>query len=126
MLRVSYRNRIGYYTSTEQFPDMPVRKFKNWICHANCLWADMYFYKVAEDYEQFGKHYKKGDKMVQVLGFWTDRQHLKNALKNGAYRDVDTFHFYFDQMGTDIWAAVRLLAAAGKTVIIETKKTKKK
>lgn len=86
----------------------------------------MYFYKVAEDFERFGTKYKKGDKMAQVLGFWTDRQHLKNALKNGAYWDVNTFHFYADQMDADIWGAVKVLAAAGKTVIIETKKTKKK
>lgn len=87
----------------------------------------MYFYKVAEDYEQFGKKYKKGDKMVQVVGFWTDLAHLKLAIKNAhAYRNADNFHFYADQMDTDIWRAVKVLAAAGKTVIIETKKTKKK
>lgn len=126
MLRVSYKNRIGWYTKIEKYPDMPERKFKNWICHANCLWADMYFYKVAEDYEQFGKHYKKGDKMTQVIGFWVDTAHLKLALKNsGAYYNADNFHFYADQMDADIWRGVKALAAAGKTIIIETKKSKK-
>ena len=54
-LRVSYKDRIGYYTKTEKWKDEPDRKFKNWMCHANVdLWADMYFYTVKEDYEEFG------------------------------------------------------------------------
>lgn len=123
-LRVSYKNRIGYYTKTENWPeDEPVRKYKNWMCHANVqLWADMYFYKVKEDYEQFGRKYKKGDKMSQLIAFWCDTKHLKNALKDDAYRCADDFHFYADQMDADIWKAVKILAEAGKKVTIETKK----
>ncbi len=126
MLRVSYKNRIGWYTSTEKWPDEPERKFKNWICHANCLWAEMYFWKVAEDYEQFGKHYKKGDKLAKVVGFCADTKHLKAVLKDGGYKNCDNFHFYIEEMDARIWAAVRLLAKYGKTVIIESKKSKKK
>jgi len=124
MLNVSYRNRIGYYTKTERWPNEPEKKFKNWICHANCLWADMYFYKVKEDYERFGEKFKKGDKMAQVIAFWHNTKHLKDALKNGAYQGADDFHFFVDQMDTEIWSAVKILAHAGKKVTIETKKKK--
>ena len=125
-LNVSYRNRIGYYTKTEDWPkDEPERKFKNWICHANCLWADMYFYKVREDYEQFGTKYKKGDKMAQVIAFWCDTGHLKRALKDGAYHGADDFHFFADQMDADIWKAVKILAEAGKKVTIVKSQKKK-
>lgn len=125
-LNVSYRNRIGYYTKTEDWPkDEPERKFKNWICHANCLWADMYFYKVREDYEQFGTKYKKGDKMAQVIAFWCDTGHLKRALKDGAYHGADDFHFFADQMDADIWKAVKILVDAGKKVTIIKSQKKK-
>lgn len=125
-LRVSYKNRIGYYTKTERWLDEPEQKFKNWICHANCLWADMFFYKVNEDFERFGKKFKKGDKMAQVIAFWTDTQHLKNALKDGAYCRADNFHFYADQMDADIWKAVKILAEAGKKVTIVKSQKKAK
>lgn len=126
-LRVYYKNRIGWYTSTEEYPDMPVRKFKNWMCHANVdLWADMYFYKVKEDYEQFGTKYKKGDKMAQVIAFWCDTGHLKRALKDGAYRGADDFHFFADQMDADVWRAVKILVNAGKKVTIVKSQKKKK
>lgn len=122
MLRVSYVDRIGWYTKTEKWPDEPEQKYKNWICHANCLWADMYFYKVKEDYEEFGKKRKKGDKMAQLIGFWCDIGHLKRAMKDDCYSGADNFHFYADQMDAQIWKAVKILAEAGKKVTIETKK----
>lgn len=125
-LRVSYKNRIGYYTRTEKWDGEPDRKFKNWICHANCLWADMYFYKVEEDYEEFGKKHKKGDKMAQLLGFWCDTAHLKRAMKNGGYYGADDFHFFADQMDADIWKAVKVLVKAGKKVTIVNSQKKKK
>lgn len=125
MLRVSYKNRIGYYTKTEKWPDEPERKYRNWICHANCLWADMNFWKAKEDYEHFGSKVKKGDKMAQVIAFWTDPQHLKEALKVGAYCGADYFHFFEDQMSPQMWTAAKYLARAGKTVIIEKSQTKK-
>lgn len=122
MLNVSYKNRIGYYTKTEKWPDEPECKFKNWICHANCLWADMHFYKVDKDYERFGKKYKKGDKMAQLIGFFADNKHLKTCLDHGVYDNCDHFHFFADQMDAEIWQAVKLLSKAGKKVIIESSK----
>lgn len=118
MLNVSYKNRIGYYIHTEKWPEEPERKSKNWICHANCLWADMHFYKVAEDYELWGKHYHKGDKMAQVCAFFSDNCHLKTSVARGVYNGCDDFHFFADQMNKDIWAAVKILVNAGKKVTI--------
>ena len=127
MLRVSYKNRIGYYTKTEKWSDEPEQKYKNWMCHANVdLWADMYFYTVKEDYEEFGAKHKKGDKMVQLIGFWIDTAHLKRSLKDGGYSGADDFHFYADQMDADIWKAVKILADAGKKVTIVKSQKKKK
>ena len=125
-VNVSYGNRIGYYTKTEIWPDEPEQKYKNWICHANCLWADMYFYKVKEDFERFGKKYKKGDKMCQLIAFWSNPKHLKDALRDGAYERADDFHFFADQMDAEIWKAVKILAEAGKKVTIEKTQKKKK
>ena len=124
-LRVSYKNRIGYYTKTEKWPDEPERKFKNWICHANCLWADMYFWKAKEDYKHFGSKVKKGDKMSNVIAFWLDPQHLKRAMKDDCYHGADDFHFFADQMDADIWKAVKILAEAGKKVTIVKSQKKK-
>lgn len=123
-LRVSYKDRIGYYTKTEKYPDEPVQKFRNWICHANCLWADMYFYKAAEDYVRYGVKVKKGQKLNQLIAFWVDTDHLRRGLKGGAYDGCDDFHFYADQLDSTIWAGIKALVAAGKKVTIEPKKKK--
>lgn len=97
-LRVYYKNRIGWYTSTEEYPDMPVRKFKKWMCHAN----------------------------VDLIAFWCDTGHLKRALKEGAYHGADDFHFFADQMDEDVWRAVKILVNAGKKVTIVKSQKKKK
>lgn len=103
-LIVDYKKRIGYYTQTAG----PERKFKNWMCHANVkLWADMYFYTD-----------KEGTKMTQLIAFWCDTTHLKNAMKDGFYNDADNFHFFADQMNANIWKAVKILVEAGKKVTI--------
>ena len=124
MLNVSYKNRIGYYTKTELWPDEPEQKYKNWICHANCLWADMFFYKAKEDFNRFGRKFKKGEKIAQLIAFWHNTKHLKAALKDGAYGAADDFHFFVEEMDAEIWPAVKILAQAGKKVTIETKKKK--
>lgn len=51
-LRVSYKNRIGYYTKTEKWKDEPERKFKNWMCHANdyLIELDNFTEKKAQEY----------------------------------------------------------------------------
>lgn len=126
-LNVRYKNRIGYYTKTQRFPGEPDNKFKNWMCHANVkLWADMYFYTVSKDHEEFGEKLKKGDKRVQLIAFWCDTVHLKNALKDGCYQGADDFHFFADQMDANIWKAVKILVEAGKKVTIVKSQNKAK
>lgn len=117
MLNVSYKNRIGYYTKVQNSPG-ETRKFRNWICHANCLWADIYFYKVEEDYERFGIKHHKGEKMAHLGSFFGDNIHLKACVENGIYDGCDDFHFFADEMNKEIWAAVKILAEAGKKVTI--------
>ena len=118
MVNVSYKNRIGYYTKTEKWPDEPEQKFKNWICHANCLWADIYFYKLREDCRDG----KKGERVAQLIAFWQNPSHLKEALKAGGYMAADDFHFFVEEMDAEIWSAVKILAKAGKKVTIESRK----
>ena len=127
MLNVSYRNRIGYYTKIEKDLDGNDRKYKNWICHANCLWAEMYFYKVDEDYERYGKHYKKGDKMAQLICFFSDNKHLKTCIERDIYYGCDDFHFFADQMTPEMWTSVKLIINAGKkvTIVKSQKKARK-
>lgn len=118
-VNVSYENRIGYYTKVEKWPGEPDQKYKNWICHANCMWADIYFYKLKEDTPRYGK---KGEKMAQLIAFWSNPAHLEDAIKNcDCYRGADNFHFFADQMDAEIWKAVKILAKYGKTVAIEPK-----
>lgn len=125
MLRVSYKNRIGYYTATEKWPDEPAKRFKIWMCPANVsLWADMNFYKVTEEYERFGKKYKKGDKMAQLCGFFDGATHLKRCIQDGIYENANHFHFYADRVDAEIWKGIRVLLEAGKTVTFITKKKK--
>ena len=120
MLHVSYKNRIGYYTKTEKHGD-EIITYKNWLCHANCLWADMYFYKVSEDHEEYGKTYKKGDNMAQLVGFFANTSHLNRCLKSKIYEGCDHFHFYIEEMNKEIWTAIRLLVKAKKKVTIESR-----
>lgn len=107
MLNVSYVNRIGYYTETQTIGEQ-TRKYKIWICHANCLCAMMYFYKD-----------EKGEDMVQLCSFLHDIQHLKNCIKNNVYKGCDNYHFKAKQMNSDLWKMVKILAESGKKVTIE-------
>lgn len=107
MLNVSYINKIGYYTLTQNSVD-GTRKFRIDICHANCLCALMYFY-TAED----------GSKMAQVNGFCVDIKHLKALLKNDFFAGADNFVFRAKEMNSDLWNMVRVLANNGKKISIK-------
>lgn len=109
MLRVSYKNRIGYYTHTDRLDDIE-RKGKVWICHANALCAFMYFYKD-----------KDGTNMTQLMGFCADLQHLKNLVKDGWFTPCSNFHFYAEEMDSEMWKMVKILANGGIKVTIESK-----
>lgn len=105
MLNVSYENRIGYYTRTWNGND-----YKVWFCHANCLCAEVYFYKDEDDRD-----------MVSLQRFYADITHLKNYLKGSkaAYADCKDFHFYAKELDKDLWKMIQLLTKHGIKVTIE-------
>lgn len=108
MLNVSYENRIGYYTLVEQHPDGE-RKFKIWLCHANCLCAMMYFSDENDTHT------------AMLHMFLADMQHFRNILKSfpKMLDGVNDFHFNAKELNNDLWALVRKLAGLGKKITIE-------
>lgn len=109
MLHVDYKNPYGYYTLTQK-QEYGVKKFKITLCRANCLWADIYFYKNEE---------KKS--MVNPHAFSLDTQHLERCLKNHVYDEANNFVLYAKeiQKESQIWKAIRILTKYGKTVTIK-------
>ena len=106
MLNVSYENRIGYYTRTWNGND-----YKVWFCHANCLCAEVHFYKDENDRD-----------MVSLQGFYADIQHLKNCLKDKSlklYEDCKDFHFYAKELDKDLWKMIKIMTENGIKVTIE-------
>lgn len=107
MLNVSYKNKIGHFTQTENRED-GVRKFRIDICHANCLCAMMYFYKNAE-----------GENIAQVVSFFTDIKHVKRCIKDGMFNHWSNFVFNAKECDAEMWKFIRLLANNGKKVTIK-------
>lgn len=105
MLHVNYENRIGYYTLHQG-----ENKFKIWFCHANCLCAEVYFYKDEE-----------GIDMVQLNRFFGDLKHLKNCAKAGLFEDyrVSGVTLFAKEMNDDLWKMVRVFAENGVKVTIK-------
>lgn len=101
-LNVSYKNRIGYYTQTEE-----TRKFKMWFCHANCACAVMYFYE------------NEGKPMVQLCGFFSDIRHFKKCVDDGFFRGCSGFHFKQKEMDNIHWQMVKYMVKKGIKVTIE-------
>lgn len=44
-IRVDYNKRMGYYLA----PTTNGKTAKVWLCGANCLWAEINFYRKEED-----------------------------------------------------------------------------
>lgn len=109
-LNVSYKNRIGYYTDTQEI-DGKKYKYKMWFCHANALCAIMYFYNKEED----GKKVP----MVQLHGFFADLNHAKRCIKDGYFSGCSNFHFKAKEMDKGLWAMVKYMAEQGIKVTIE-------
>lgn len=108
MIKVDYKNRIGYLTQTEKRAD-GVHKFRIDICHANCLCAMVYFYK-NED----------GAKMVQLVSFFADVQHAKRCFKEGLFlSNWADFVFNAKECNAEMWKFIRLLANNGKKIRIK-------
>ena len=111
MLNVSYKNRIGYCTLTQESIEGK-HKWKIWFCHANCLCAMMYFYdKTEED--------GKKTPMVQLHMFFNDVKHAENCIKDNIFRDYSNFHFYAKEMDDRMWKLVKIMTKHGIKVTIE-------
>ena len=102
-VNVNYKNRMGYCTLTQGD-----NKFKIWICHANCLFAMMYFYKDEE-----------GKDMVQLHSFLADLEHAKRCLKADLFKDYSNFTFVAKELDNDMWKFIKELTKYGFKVTIK-------
>lgn len=102
-----YANPVGYFTETQTYCSIK-KEYKVSMLRANCLWAELYFYK-DED----------GDEMEQFVGFYRDLNHLQKDINDGYLKKRDDYHFYASAMYEDHWKAVGELVKAGKRVTIE-------
>ena len=104
MLHVDYTKKIGYYT-TEQNG----RKFKIWLCHANCLCAEIYFY-TDED----------GHRAGMLRSFFGDIQHVKNCAKAGVLTGYHSgVTLYAREMNKELWEMARIFAENGIKLTIK-------
>ena len=94
---------MGYYYA----PARNGKKAKVWLCGANCLWAEMNFYK-NEDKEN----------MVQLCGFICDIGHLKRCFK-GVHSIYHGLTFFADKMNPELWKAVTFMTENGIKVTIK-------
>ena len=106
-LRVDFNNRFGYCL----VPTVNGKKTKVWLCGANCLWAQINFYRKEED----GKRVD----MTQLCGFICDVAHLKRCLKNGVHLNYDGLTFFAEKMDAELWKAVKVLTENGIKVTIK-------
>ena len=102
-----YANPVGYFTETQTCGGIK-KEYKVSMLRANCLWAELYFYKNEE-----------GNEMQQFVGFYDDLNHLKENIKDGYLKERDDYHFYESVMSENHWKAVEELVKAGKRVTIE-------
>lgn len=103
----AYANPVGYFTETQTCGGIK-KEYKVSMLRANCLWAELYFYKNEE-----------GNEMQQFVGFYDDLNHLKENIKDGYLKERDDYHFYESVMSENHWKAVGELVKAGKRVTIE-------
>ena len=106
-IRVDYNKRMGYYLA----PACNGKKAKVWFCGANCLWAEINFYRKEED--------GKRTDMAQLCGFFMDLQHLKRCLKDGMKLNYHGLTFFAEHMDSEMWKAVKILTENGIKVIIK-------
>ena len=106
-LRVDYKKRMGYYLA----PACNGKKAKVWICGANCLWAEINFYREMED----GKRID----MAQLCGFICDVAHLKRMVANGCKPAYHGLTFFADKLDSEQWKAIRVLTENGYKVTIK-------
>lgn len=102
-----YANPIGYFTETQKL-ELETREYKVSMLRANCLWAELYFFRNEQNEE-----------MQQFVGFYHDLAHLKKNIADGYIENRNDYHFYASTLTPNTWKAVELLVKAGKHVTIE-------
>lgn len=108
-VRVDFNDRIGYYSLHSQDGQ---KKWKIWFCRANCLVAEIYFYKD-----------ENGEGMADLSHFFIDLEHLKRCAKvefltnYGRYDKGITL--YAKKMDNDLWKMARIFAEQGIKVTIK-------
>lgn len=105
-VRVDYKKRIGCWTATYNG-----KKKTIWLCRANCLWAEMNFYRKEQD----GKRVD----MAQLCGFYADPGHLKRCISAGCVPDYKGLTFFASELDAEIWKAVKVLTGNGIKVAIK-------
>ena len=105
-VHVNYNERMGYWTAMHNG-----KAIRIWLCKANCLWAEMHFYRKEED----GKRID----MAQLCGFYCDLGHLKRCVSAGCIPDYKGLTFFAEKMTQDTWKAVKALTENGIKVTIK-------
>lgn len=106
-IRVDYNKRMGYYLATA----CNGKKAKVWLCGANCLWAEINFYREEKD----GKRHD----MAQLCGFFCDHGHLKRYLADVKDAHFKGMTFFAKEMDADLWKAVKILTENGIKITIK-------
>lgn len=105
-LQVDFKNRIGYYTLHSQDG---TKKWKIWLCHANALCAEIYFYKD-----------ENGKEVANLHCFFADIEHLKRCAKDGLLDHYKAgITLYSKEMDNDLWKMARIFAESGIKVTIK-------
>lgn len=102
-LIVDYKKRVGYYTLNQNG-----NKFKVHFCRANCLMAEIYFYK-GEDGQRHG----------QLQGMFSDIAHMKRCAKAGIFNQMENIVFFNKEMDKNLWEMVKVYSGLGIKVTIK-------
>jgi hypothetical protein len=106
MVSVDFKDRIGYYTLHSQDGQ---NKWKIWFCRANCLVAEIYFYKD-----------ENGEDMAKLHSFFGDVQHVKNCAKAKVLTGYDKgVTLYAKKMNSELWKMAQIFAENGIKVTIK-------
>lgn len=106
MINVNFKDRLGYYTLQSQDKS---KSWKIWFCRANCLLAEIYFYKD-----------ENGEDMANLHSFFGDIQHVKNCAKSKVLTGYEKgITLYAKKMNKNLWDMVRIFSENGIKVTIK-------
>lgn len=113
-VNVNFNARYGFVTKQYTNKEGVKVTYKAYLCQANCMWAEIYFYKDEENEE-----------IAQLDGFFMDIKHMERVLADGWYtKNKESFTFYYDVLNKETEKAAIMLAKKG--VDVRFKKCPKK